>query len=109
MKLQTRIEEKLKEGLPLEHMAVSNESHMHAVPPNSETHFKLVLVSPAFEGKRQVARHQQVYALLAEEMKAGVHALALHTYTPSEWNQADTQAPSSPQCMGGSKHDGKRT
>jgi BolA protein len=77
---------------------------MHSVPPGSETHFKVVLAADSFEGKRQVQRHQAVYACLAEELKNGVHALALHTFSPEEWQQAN-QVPDSPNCMGGSKHD----
>jgi len=42
------------------------------------------IVSAAFEGKGQVARQRQVYALLAEEMQGRVHALALTTLTPDE-------------------------
>jgi len=47
-------------------------------------HFFAVIVSPAFEGKRQVARHQMVYAALGERMKAEVHALSMRTLTPAE-------------------------
>ncbi|MCV6613941.1 MAG: BolA family transcriptional regulator [Cellvibrionaceae bacterium] len=86
-----------------EHLELSNESHMHNVPPGSESHFKLVLVSPEFNGLRQVARHQKVYAALAEEMAGSVHALALHTFSPEEWQAQAT--PESPNCMGGSLHD----
>lgn len=102
MSIQQTIEGKLQEALSPDYLEVVNESHMHSVPPNSETHFKLVIVSGAFEGKRQVQRHQQVYRLLADELDAGVHALALHTYLPEEW-AARSQTPESPQCLGGSK------
>jgi BolA protein len=44
-----------------------------------------VLVSPDFVGKRAVQRHQMVYALVTDEMSKGLHALALHLYTPDEW------------------------
>ena len=86
------------------HVEVINESYMHSVPPGSETHFKVVLASSAFVGKRQVQRHQAIYACLADELQTGVHALALHTYSPEEW-QANAQVPASPQCLGGSKRD----
>ena len=82
-----------------------NESHRHSVPADSETHFKVVLVSAAFEGRRSVQRHQQVYAVLNEQLQRGVHALALHTFTPAEW-RARTAAPDSPDCMGGGKRTG---
>ena len=87
------------------HLEVINESHQHSVPPGSETHFKVVLASVAFAGKRLVARHRQVYAAVAEELKGGVHALALHTYTPEEWAERSSGAPPSPACLGGSKKE----
>lgn len=105
MSVQQQIETKLNGALPVEHLEVLNESHMHSVPPNSETHFKVVLVSPEFSGKRQVARHQLVYKVLADELAGPVHALALHTYTADEWRQRAAAAPDSPECLGGSKHD----
>ncbi len=101
MNVQTAIEAKLKEAFDPILLSVENESHQHSVPPNSETHFKVTLVSPAFAGKRSVQRHQLVYGTLAEELAGPVHALALHTYTESEW-QARGSAPDSPDCLGAS-------
>lgn len=86
------------------HLEVINESYMHSVPPGSETHFKVILAAAAFTGRRQVQRHQAIYACLADELQLGVHALALHTFSPEEW-QASRAVPDSPQCLGGSKHD----
>lgn len=106
--VQAAIERKLGEGLAVAHLEVLNESHMHSVPPGSESHFKVTLVSPAFEGKRQVGRHQLIYGLLREELAGPVHALALHTYTPAEWSARGAPAPASPDCLGGSKHDAAR-
>jgi BolA protein len=103
MQKQSVIEEKIRAAFSPQHLEIVNESHMHSVPPGSESHFKLVLVSEQFLGLRAVARHQKVYAALGETMQA-IHALALHTYTPEEW-QVQGTAPTSPQCMGGSKHD----
>lgn len=95
--MQTEIERKLAELAPT-FLQVENESHNHNVPANSNTHFKVTIVSDAFSGKRPVARHQMIYALLQHELNNGVHALAMHTYTPEEWQG---QAPDSPDCMGG--------
>ena len=100
MSIQADIERKLAERLQPVAMEVTNESHMYSVPPNSETHFKVVLASPLFVGKRQVQRHQAVYAILKEELAGGVHALALHTFAPEEWALVAT-TPDSPDCMGG--------
>ena len=105
MIVQQEIEQQLQQQLSPVHLEVLNESHQHSVPPNSETHFKVILVSAAIDGKRKVARHQQVYAALAAQLEGPVHALALHTYTPAEWQQRQQEAPASPQCLGGSKND----
>ena len=102
MIIQAAIEEKLQALEPAV-VEVLNESHMHSVPPNSETHFKVTLVSDAFDGSRKVQRHQKIYQLLADELAGPVHALALHLYTPEEWQQRQQQSPVSPNCLGGSK------
>ncbi len=99
--MQALIERCLTEAFTPEHLQVENESHMHSVPPGSESHFKLVVVTSSFIDKRPVQRQQAVYAALAEALAAGVHALAMHTYTPEEWGSA--QIPASPNCMGGGK------
>ncbi len=63
-------------GLPCEHLEVSGDGR----------HWSAVIVSPAFEGKRAIARHQLVYATLGERMHTDeVHALSMKTYTPAEW------------------------
>ncbi len=72
MSVQSTIESKLSSQLKPVHCEVINESHMHSVSPNSETHFKVVVVSSAFEGKRSVARHQSIYKVLVDEL-AGPH------------------------------------
>jgi len=100
--LLKQIETKLQSEFEINYLNVLNESNNHSVPENSETHFKVTLVSPDFEDLRKVMRHQKIYKLLAREMENGVHALALHLYTPVEWRKLGT-APASPDCSGGSK------
>lgn len=103
--VQQQIESKLRAALSPVELDVANESHMHSVPAGSESHFRVVVVTDAFDGQRAVARHQRIYQLLSAELAGGVHALALHTYTPAEWQQRAAEAPASPACLGGSKHD----
>jgi BolA family transcriptional regulator, general stress-responsive regulator len=103
MTVQQEIEQQLRGGFSPFFLEVANESSQHSVPPNSETHFRVVLVSAMFDGISRVARHQQVYGLLAPQLDGPVHALALHTYSPAEWQQKGGHAPASPQCLGGSK------
>ena len=102
MTIQQQITQNLEQALCPGYLDIRNESDQHNVPENSETHFRVVIVSEQFEGLRQVARHQQVYKALATELEGPVHALALHTFTAAEWEEKQT-APESPQCMGGSK------
>ncbi len=103
MTVQTEIEFALTDQFQPQLLEVVNESHMHSVPPNSETHFKVVIVSAGFEGKRKVGRHQLVYGALASQLEGPVHALALHTYTPAEWAEREQASPASPNCAGASK------
>ncbi len=99
MSLAETIEVALEEKFQPRHVEVVNESHMHNVAPGSESHFKVVLVCEAFEGKPLIARHRAVNAVV-DMSKHGIHALALHTYAPSEWKQDDALA-ESPDCLGG--------
>lgn len=50
-------------------------------------HFEAVIVSEQFAGKSRIQRHQFVYAILGDKMKAEVHALSMKTLTPDEANQ----------------------
>jgi BolA family transcriptional regulator, general stress-responsive regulator len=100
--MQSRLEQALQSLAPV-HLELLNESHMHSVPPGSESHFKAVVVSDAFEGLNAVKRHQTVYRALGDLM-GKIHALALHTYTPVEWTSR-APAPDSPNCLGGGKTD----
>jgi acid stress-induced BolA-like protein IbaG/YrbA len=48
-------------------------------------HFTAVIVSDAFAGKRPIARHQIVYAVLGDRMREEIHALSMKTLTPEEY------------------------
>tara|TARA_R110000787_G_scaffold36145_28_gene92519 strand:- start:1234 stop:1560 length:327 start_codon:yes stop_codon:yes gene_type:complete len=103
MIVQAAIEEKLRAIFSPAALTVLNESHMHSVPPNSETHFKVVVVSDLFAGQRLVARHQAVNAALADELAGPVHALSIQAHTPEEWQKRGGTILESPDCRGGSK------
>ena len=97
--MQAQIETKLTAALPLQHLEVVNESNNHNVPPGAESHFKVVLVSTAFEGVPRVQRHRAVNQALKDELAQSIHALAIHTYTEAEWRARHGQAPLSPPCQ----------
>ncbi|HKI73047.1 MAG TPA: BolA/IbaG family iron-sulfur metabolism protein [Pseudomonadales bacterium] len=98
MTVQTTIEEKLADAIDLKHLQVVNESSNHNVPAGSESHFKVILVADEFDGERLVNRHRRVNQILADELAGSVHALAIHTYTESEWRSRNGDAPMSPPC-----------
>lgn len=67
---------------------IVDESHLHAghmgARPEGETHFRVMIVSPAFAGAGRVQRHRMVHDVLAAELRERVHALALVLRTPDE-------------------------
>ena len=69
------IEEYINAGLACEHLEVTGDG----------AHFEATIVSPAFEGKRLIARHQLVYAVLGDRMRDEIHALSMKTLTPEEF------------------------
>jgi BolA protein len=50
----------------------------------SETHFTAKVVSGAFAGKTRLARHRLINEILAEDLRGGVHALAIEARAPGE-------------------------
>ena len=107
MVVQTKIEQKLAESLAPAHLEVINESHMHSVPPGSESHFKVIIVSEVFAGLNRVKRQQKVNAILTDELSGPVHALSMQTHTFDEWQARGGKIMDSPQCLGGSEADNK--
>lgn len=86
------------------HSAFTN--HSVSRPANSETHFKVVIVSEAFaaELKTPLQRHRKVNAILAEELEGPVHALSIVAKTPTQWKSMQEKKvviDPSPSCRGG--------
>ncbi len=97
MPIAKLIEDKINTELSPEYLEIENESHKHR-SGTGFSHFRLVIVSNAFEGIRLIARHRKVNTLLADELATEVHALALHTFTPAEWLERNEKATRSPAC-----------
>lgn len=55
------------------------------VETDGQGHYEATVVCPAFAGKRSLQRHQMVYATLGTRVGREIHALALKTFTPEEW------------------------
>ncbi|MCB2098605.1 MAG: BolA family protein [Parvularculaceae bacterium] len=91
MKVADRIDAKLRAGLAPHRLEIKDESHLHAghagARPDGESHFRLLVVSSAFEGLSRVARQRAVNDLLREELADRIHALAMKTLTPAEFEK----------------------
>ena len=88
MSVKDSITKKLSETFAPESLDVADESHLHeghaGHRPGGETHFRIHIVSQAFEGKSRIERHRMINTLLAEELAGRVHALAMKVLTPGE-------------------------
>jgi len=83
----SRIEAALRAALEPVELRVEDESHKHrghAGAADGRGHFRVFIVSRAFEGKNGVQRHRLVYGVLKEQMETDIHALAIHASTPGE-------------------------
>ena len=68
-------------------LEVEDESHRHvghAGARDGRGHFRVRIVSAAFEGQSAIARHRAVYAALGDLMQTDIHALAIDARTPEE-------------------------
>jgi BolA family transcriptional regulator, general stress-responsive regulator len=88
MTYASRIREKISAAFAPCEIALFDESEKHAghagARPGGETHFRLEVISPVFEGLSAVERQRKVYGILADELKERVHALSLRLKTPAE-------------------------
>src|ERR1700753_1330155 len=70
---------KLREAFSPQNLDVTDESHLHeghaGHRPGGETHFRVYIVSSAFQGKSRIERHRMINTLLATELAGSVHAL----------------------------------
>lgn len=85
---------------------IENESKNHSAPPGAESHLKVLVVSPAFEGLKLIERHRLVYHLVGDELKANIHAFSIQAKTPQQY-EIDPTVSKSPACLGGSKKENR--
>ena len=64
-------------------LIIENESFMHNVPKNSESHFKIILASDCFKDVSNVKRHQLIYKSLENVMNK-IHALSIYAFDLDE-------------------------
>jgi BolA protein len=105
----SRIRALLEAALRPDHLDVIDESGNHSVPRGAQSHMRVVIVAPAFAGLMRVARHRLVNDALADELRNGLHALAIEAISPAEWDERRSPRLTSPECAGGSRHDARAT
>ena len=93
--MENHLKNQLDLALSPSHCEVLNESSQHSGPA-TESHFKIVVVSSYFDEMKLIDRHRFINKLFVEEL-THIHALAMHTYTPEEWQKRQT-VPTSPEC-----------
>ncbi len=70
----------------IKNLIAANMACEHITLTGDGRHWYATIVSPEFEGRRAIQRHQMVYATLGSKMQNDeVHALSMKTYTPAEW------------------------
>ena len=88
MSMTDTIQQKLTAAFSPIALEVTDDSARHAGHaghrPGGESHFTVRIVSATFAGLSRLERQRRVYAVLADEMKSQIHALALTCLTPGE-------------------------
>jgi BolA protein len=88
MSVKDAITNRLREAFSPESLDVTDESHLHeghaGHRAGGETHFRVYIVSNAFQGKSRIERHRMINAVLEAELAGPVHALTLTAHAPGE-------------------------
>ena len=82
--IETQIVNILKTSMNLSSLKIINESFLHNVPEGSESHFKIVIVSPDFINLTMIQRHKLVYKKL-DNLMTKIHALSIHAFDENEF------------------------
>ena len=98
MKIQKQLEEKLNKAFEPLLLKIINESPQHNTPKNSESHFRVLIVSNKFSNISLIKRHQMVHSAVHEQIKDKIHAFSQQTLTPKEFKSRGGRLPESPPC-----------
>jgi BolA protein len=81
------ITRRLKEAFDPETLGVEDESYLHEGHEGARDgrgHFRVLIITDAFEGKTMIERHRMIYRELDEMMRLDIHALAIDAWSPGE-------------------------
>ena len=72
--------------------AFTGKADVHVLDPREDgMHLEAVIIAEEFSGLGPLKRQQMVMPHLKDHFESGLHALAMKTYTPEEWNSAKDQ------------------
>lgn len=82
------IESRVREALAPVHLVIEDESHLHRGHAGAREggHFRVTVVSAAFEGRSLVEQHRLVQDAVRGLFGTEIHALALKTIPASRWS-----------------------
>ena len=86
MIVQNKINKLLRDNFNISELIIRNESYKHNVPPNSESHFNVQIVSDDFLNLSHIQRHKIVYKAV-EILLTEIHAFSITAMTTSEFKE----------------------
>ena len=86
MFVQNKIERLLRDNLNVSKLLITNDSYKHNVPPESESHFNVQIISDDFQNLSQIQRHKIVYKAV-ESLLTEIHAFSISAMTTSEFKE----------------------
>ncbi len=84
---KAEIIKRLNEAFEPETLGVEDESYMHQGHEGAKdgrSHFRVLIISEAFQDKNLIDRHRMIYRVLDEMMRIDIHALAIDAWAPDE-------------------------
>ena len=94
--IESKIINNLNESMNISSLKIINESLIHNVPKDSESHFKVIIVSDDFKNLSQINRHKLIYTNLGTIMN-DIHALSIQSFSLDEFRQNPVVL-DSPEC-----------
>ena len=82
--IENKIINTLNECMNISSLKILNESFLHNVPEDVESHFKIVIVSNDFNNLSHIQRHKLIYKHLDTIMN-DIHALSIQSFNEDEF------------------------
>ena len=94
--IENKIINTLNKCMNISSLKIVNESFMHNVPVDAESHFKIIIVSNDFNNLSHIQRHKLVYKHL-DTIMDNIHALSIQSFNEDEF-KLNPVVLDSPEC-----------